>query len=177
MSLLALDKHGNQLIHKPYVFNASYYGFTQGKKHFIEATPSSYLLTGAFSVGSNQGFMLNKINKTTLDTIKSLSYAKSSVYYSLNNLVKITDDKYFLIGAKTVGNSVFPVIFNIDSNLTIIQEIDVATPTNFITYNALLNPATKKILIAGYVTSGTQPNILLHVDTLGTITQSFSPQK
>ncbi len=177
MGLLRLDKNGNEVVKNSFnMFNESYNSTNWGMKNFIEATPSSYFLMGIYFVGNQQGFIITKLNKTTLDTIKNTIYS-DTYSYGINNFIKFNDNKYFLIGNRWTGNTQSSVIFRLDSNLTIQQTIIVPTPPDFGIWNATYNPVNKKILLSGGTASGQYLNTFYYIDTLGQLTQAaFGPK-
>ena len=174
--LIKLDKHGNEIVKKTSnILNMSYPYFLQGMKHFIAATPCSYFLTGDVPGGSSSTVILNKINRITLDTLKSTFYDDGVYSYYLNSFIKMNNNKYFLIGNKFTITHQWPAIFQLDSNLNIINIKTITNcPTDFGCLNAIYNPGTKKILLEGRLPSGQYPNMFIHVDTLGVISNTYS---
>ncbi len=176
MGFLRLDKNGNEVIKNSFnMFNGSFYSFVSGMKNFIEATPSSYFLSGSYFTGNDQNFILAKINRTTLDTIKTFIYTNPG-FHAILGITKLNDNAYLLIG--NTGNSAtgWPIMFRVDSNLTIVQTINIATSNNFFINDAIYNPVNKKILLAGGTGSGQYLSTFMHLDTLGNIKQiAFGP--
>ncbi len=171
MGLLRLDKNGNEVIKNSFnMFNESFYSYVSGMKNFIEATPSSYFLSGGYFVGNQQGFIITKFNKNTLDTIKTKIFS-DNYSYGINCFIKFNNNKYFFIGNKWIGNNGSPVIFHLDSNLNIIQTITVASGNDFTIWDAVYNPVTKRILLSGGTASGQYLSTFMHLDTLGNIKQ------
>ena len=115
--------------------------------------------------------IFTKINKTTLDTIKNTFYYDGIYNYYLNNFIKLNDNKYYLIGGKGNATTQWPVIFHLDSNLTIVNIITLNNPINLTTNNIVLNPISKKLLFGGTITySSNQLNVgFIEADTLGVI--------
>lgn|GEM_PF-3911388 len=171
VGLLMLDKNGNEVIKNSFnMFNKSYNSFTSGMKNFIEATPSSYFLSGSYFVGNDQSFILNKFSRTTLDTLKTVIYSNPG-FHAILGITKLNDNKYFLIGNTGNSTSQWPIMLQVDSNLNILQTINIATSNNFFVSDAIYNPVTKKILLAGCTASGQYLNTFVYIDTLGIISQ------
>lgn len=173
--LLRLDKNGNELVKKSFnMFNNDYSGFLQGMKQFIPATPCSYFLTGGISISNKNAVVLNKINRFTLDTIKTIIYSNPSVSYVMGSFIKFSDNKYFLVGSGGTSTTAWSVLFQMDSNLTINNIVNILTTNLFACVNAIYNPVNKKILMQGWTTQPQYPLTFVEIDTLGVITNSFS---
>lgn len=154
------------------MFNHNYGINFQGMKHFIPATPCSYFLTGASSSSNNRYFaFLNKIRRGTLDTIKTVVYMHNTCNVALTNFIKLSDNKYYLIGNKFSTVKEWPFILSIDSNLTTIDTINTFNPNGFAINNAVYNPITKRLLLAGPTSipglGYNMPVTFMQVDTLG----------
>jgi len=138
---------------------------------------------GGSNTGNNQNFSIAaKINRKTLDTIKT-RFLKDSVYeLYLNSFVKIWDNKYFIIGNTGNSTNQWPGMLELDSNLNVANLKHISNPTGFGVNCALLNPTTKQILLAGptpvtpgpTVNTSNQPLTLMHIDTLGNIINAVS---
>lgn len=170
--LMKIDKQGNEVLKKSFnMFNHQYNGFFQGMKQFIPATKCSYFLTGASYVGSSKQFVfINKLNRSTLDTLKTVIYKDILFNLSLSSFIKLSDNKYYLVGNKFDNVNQHPFILVLDSNLNITNTIDIYNPNNFGVTNAILNPSTKQLLLVGLTaihSGNNQPITLMHVDTLG----------
>ena len=89
VGLIHIDKFGNEVIKKSFsIPNYEYGGFLQGMKQFIPATTCSYFLTGGTYTGNINPFILNKINRVTLDTIKTVIYS-NNFSYNVSNFIKL----------------------------------------------------------------------------------------
>jgi hypothetical protein len=178
VGFIKLDKHGNELIKTSFsLYNLDHLAFLQGMKNFIPATPSSYFLSGGTytSTSINNWAVITKINRHTLDTIKILLVKDPNYTYATNNIIKLHENKYLLIGNKGNVNSVSPVVLLMDSSLTITNTIIINNvPHGFGCNNAIYNPVNKKILLVGSNSVGQYPNILVHIDTNGVVTHTYS---
>jgi len=171
MGLIKLDNNGNELNKISFnMFNKDYAPFYRGKP-FISASNSSYLITSGFMVGNKQGFIVNKIAKSNLDTLKTLVYSEVNSL-ALSNLIKINNNKYYLVGNAFLGNNQWPVIFHLDSNINIIQKFTVATFNNFGPSSVVFNPISKNLFAHGVIAEVGLPNTLCYIDTLGVVTQT-----
>ena len=172
---LKINKYGNFLINKTYnIYNVSYLAYLNGLKHVISATPNSFISTCVTYTNTNTTIVFTKINKTSLDTIKNSFYYDGIYNYYLNNFIKLNDNKYYLIGGKGNTTTEWPVIFHLDSNLTIVNIITLNNPINLSCTNAVLNPITKKLLFSGSITyNSNKYNIgFIEADTLGVISNT-----
>ena len=124
-----INKHGNLLVNKTYnIYNIDYLAYSNGLKQFIAATKTSFLASCVTYTSSMTTVIFTKINKTTLDTIKNCFYYDGIYNYYLNNFIKLNDNKYYLIGGKGNTTTEWPVIFHLDSNLTIVNIITLNNP-------------------------------------------------
>ncbi len=171
-----LDKNGNLLQNKNHnINNLDYAAYLTGYRQFILATKCSYFATANLYGTSSGTIILNKVNKTTLDTMFTKYYDDGLYRYSLNNFIKFNENKYYLIGGKGNTMAQWPVIFHLDSNLNIINIITINTSLNFNCNNAVYNPINKKILLGGYkINTSNQVDLdFVEIDTLGTITNTM----
>ncbi len=171
-----LDKNGNLVLNKNHnINNLDYAAYLNGYRQFIPATKSSYFATANLYGTTSATIILNKVNRTTLDTIFTKYYDDGLNFYSLNNFIKFNDNKYYLIGTKGNTSGQWPVIFHLDSNLNILSTITVSTALNFNCNNATYNTTSKKILLGGYKNNTTNQVDLdfVEIDTLGNITNTL----
>lgn len=175
LGTLKISKQGGLLINKTFnIYNIDYAAYLDGLKQFIPATKSSFIGAGVTYTATNSTIVFSKINKTTLDTIKNTFYYDGIYSYYLNNFIKLNDNKYYLIGGKGNATSQWPVIFHLDSNLTIVNIITVNNPINLSCNNAVLHPITKKLLFSGTIPyNSNKYNIgFIEADTLGVISNT-----
>lgn len=174
IALLKINKTGTQLLKKvSNIQNLTYLAYLNGLKQFIAATPSSFLATGGTYTGSTTTMIFTKLNRTTLDTIRNTFYDDGINNYYLNTFIKFNDNKYYLIGGKGAGTTQWPVIFHLDSNLTIVNIITLNNPINLTTTNAVLNPLTKKLVLGGTISTNNNQTVgFIEADTLGTISNT-----
>ncbi len=174
--LLKLDKNGNELLKKKYnMFNYGYGAYLNGMNHFVPATKSSFFLTVAITPSNTNKccfVLLNKVNRTTLDTIKSIIHGPdTSIWSNLTNYVKLNESKYLLVGAGGNSKRFWPAIVELDSNLNLNKKVKIGSPLSFIPNNAIQNPITKQLLMLGQVITSTMTGIrplgILHTDTTG----------
>lgn len=169
LGLIRLDKNGNAIINKSFqMFSGECSSSNWAMQNFVEATPSSYLLLSGYSTGNNQGFLVTKLKRNTLDTLKTIIHI-DAYSYGINTIIKFSDNKYFLVGNRWIGNTTSCFIFNLDSNLTILDTIFPPTPSDFGLFNATYNPVYKKILLAGGTATHPYLNTFIYIDTLGAI--------
>jgi len=171
-----IDKNGLLIVNKNHnINNYDYSAFLNGYRQFIPATKSSYFGSSLTTGVGTTTVILNKISKSTLDTLYTKYYNDPLNYYSLNNFIKFNDNKYLLIGNKNNGTTSFPIIFHLDSNLNIINTITINTALNFFCNNAAYNPVNKRILFGGYKnnTSNQVDLDFVETDTLGNITNTL----
>ncbi|MDO8999089.1 MAG: T9SS type A sorting domain-containing protein [Bacteroidota bacterium] len=154
--------------------NYDYYSYLNGLKQFIPATNCSYIGASVTYTSSLTTILLTKINKVTLDTIKTSFYYDGVYGYYMNNLIKFNDNKYYLIGNKSHTSGQWPCVFQLDSNLNIISTFTISNSINLTTTNVVLNPISKKLVFGGTVLySSTQQNVgFIESDTLGTVSTS-----
>ena len=171
-----IDKNGILLQNKNHNINNLDYGaFLNGFKQFIPATKSSYFCVATNAASIN--VTLNKLSRSTLDTLFTKNYTDQNYNYYLNNYLKFNDNKYYLIGNQSdaIGNQK-PVIFHLDSNLNILNIIAVNTGSlSFSINNAVYNPINKKIIFGGYKNISNDQVDLFFVesDTLGVVSNSI----
>lgn len=174
--LMRLDKNGSEVIKKSFnLFNYQFAVYLAGMKHFINATKNSYFLFGGSSTADNKNISIAaKINRATLDTIKT-KLIKDSVYeLYINSFVKLNDNKYFLFGNAGDLQNQWPSMLKLDSNLSVLHTNHLSNPNGFGINSAILNPVSKNILLAGYSPGppnnvNNQPITLMHIDTLGNL--------
>ncbi len=175
LGILKINKQGNLLVNKTFnINNVNYLAYINGLKQFIPATNNSFLAVSGTYTNTNTTIIFTKINKTTLDTIKNTFYYDGTYNYYVNNFIKLNDNKYYLIGGKGNTTTEWPVIFHLDSNLTIINIITLNNPINLSCTNAVINPITKKLLFSGTITYNTNKiNVgFIEADTLGVISNT-----
>jgi hypothetical protein len=175
LNMFRLNKFGNLMQNKIINQNKDYLGFFNGFKSIIKISSSSYLTTAGSYTGSTSGIIFTKINATTLDTIKTVYFDDNVNNYYVNNIVKISTNKFYFIGGKGNISIQYPVMFHLDSNLNVINTYTLNNSINASTTNAVLNPLTKKLLLAGTITYGVnQVNIgFIEADTLGVVTNTM----
>src|SRR5690606_38499964 len=166
------DKNGNEITQNSFnYFNQHWLTFIN-RKHFIQVSNTSFLLAGAHQ---NPNVLACKINKATLDTIKTLMYQIPGYNLALFNFIELHPNKYLLIGNKFTSAAGDAFILTIDSNLTVLDQSLINTSGNFSCKSAIINPINKQILIQGiHANSTTQNSIsLMKIDTTGSVL-SFS---
>lgn len=173
--LSKVNKNGlifNQKSLNYFGYDYNYYGLC-GNKYFALTTDCSYFLAGGILVNNSVGFAINKVNRSTLDTIKSVLHLPS--WYSniyMCSWVKLSNTKYMLIGNNTDQINQWPTMVVVDSNLTLLQKRNIINPTGFGTCNAIRNPITKQILVIGSTPQAfgwDQPITFMHIDSLGNV--------
>lgn len=171
LNILRIKPDGTEKAQNTFnLFNLSY-GFNPTViKTYIDISKSSFFCTGPVSTGTTQGVIINKINKTTLDTIKNLIYGDNYEHY-MHSFVKLSSNRFFLIGTRwsNITNVENPLIFELDSNLSLIKSFTVATPHNFNVSNAILDPVDNKIVLQGLAPVDQYPQTFFKIDTLGNL--------
>lgn len=154
--------------------NYDYYSYLNGLKQFIPATNCSYLGTSVTYTTSLTTVLFTKINKVTLDTIKTAAYYDGVYGYYMNNLIKFNDNKYYLIGNKSQGSTQWPCVFQLDSNLNIVTTFTIANSFNMGCTGATYDPVNKKLILCGRKlnTSNHPNNVIIICDTLGTVSNT-----
>lgn len=179
LCIIKIDKHGNEQIKKTYNLLNSDHGLIGGGgfKHFIPATKSSYFITGGTYTNSGTKLIafVEKINRSTLDTTKTAFFIDPGYNLAFTSIIKMNENKYFLFGNKGNSTISWPVMYQVDSNLNMINNITLVNPNplNVTHANALYNPATNKILVQGLNLTGQYPLYFLDLDTLGSITNTY----
>jgi hypothetical protein len=170
-----ISKTGNLNLKKILSYpNFDYYLYFNGLKQFIPATNCSYFAASVTYTSNPTTILLTKINKVTLDTIKTSFYYDGIYGYYMNNLIKFNDNKYYLIGNKSSPSGKWPCVFHLDSNLNVVATFTVNNSINLSTTNAVLNPISKKLLFGGTILySSSQQNVgFIETDTLGSVSNS-----
>ncbi len=176
LNLFRLDKFGNKVQNKVHNLGVDYLMYFNGFKNIIKLSNSSYLTTTATYTGTTTTTLIfTKINAVTLDTIKTRFFCDNVNNYYVNNIIKISANKFYYIGGRGNNSYQSPVIFSLDSNLNIINSFTLSNIMNLTTTNAVLHPITKKLLMAGTITYGVnQVNVgFIEADTLGTVTNTM----
>lgn len=173
-----VNKLGNLTIVKNYtVRNQDFGAYLDGLKQFIPISSTSYLATGANSGANSTNLLFCKINRQTLDTVFTKLFNDNVNNYYLNSFIKISSNKYFLIGgmANSVTQQGSSVILHIDTNLNIVNTLTLNSNSQFYTNNAVLHPTTKKLLIGGTIVyNPNNTNVsFIEADTFGVVTNSM----
>ncbi|MBA2614037.1 MAG: T9SS type A sorting domain-containing protein [Bacteroidetes bacterium] len=158
--------------------NYDYYSYLNGLKQFIPATNCSYFGASVTYTSSFNTLLFTKINKVTLDTIKTSFYYDGIYSYYMNNLIKFNANKYYLIGNKSNSSSQWPCVFQLDSNLNIVTTFTISNPFNMGCSAATYDLVNKKLILCGrrYNSSNHPNNVIMICDTLGAVsTASLYP--
>lgn len=170
--LFKLDRYGN-LLQKNIInyFNLGYYRPGTSYNNIINISNSSLMAVGTTFINSHYVVVFSKINKNTIDTIKTCLFSDSINFYGIGNLLQVHPNKYLAIGNKANISSglQWPVIFELDSNINITSVVQCNNPNNFVTFFANYF-SNKKIIIAGSTQIATiNYPFIAEIDTLGNI--------
>lgn len=172
MSLLKTDEFGNELLKKTHDFGFDYLAYLNGLRQFTSASKSSILVTAITYTNSQSTISINKISKQTFDTIKNLNYYDGLFSYYAPNIIKIHNNKFFLIGNKFDAINYWPFIFELDSNLVIKNNITCVNTQSLSTKIAFYDPINKKLVLGGGIGINMISFISI-VDTLGNFVNTF----
>lgn len=137
-------------------------------RQFIPATSCSFFAAAITYTSTNATILLTKINRNTLDTIRTNTYYDGIYSYSMNSLLKFHDNKYFLVGNKFNSSGQWPCVFHLDSNLNIVSSFTLSNPNNYTTIGAFYDTMNYKIVLTNRKLNsfnGTNVTLLL-CDTL-----------
>lgn len=154
--------------------NYDYYSYLNGLKQFIPATNSSYFGASLTYTSTEATILLTKINRITLDTIKTASYYDGIYSYYLNSLIKFSNNKYYLIGSRFNASINVPCVFHLDSNLNIVSTFTISNPLNMNCTAATFDQVNKKLILCGRkLNPSNHPNnVIIICDTLGTVSNT-----
>jgi hypothetical protein len=127
------DKLGNLLFQKKYLENtvAGYYTPVRSKMSVVVNEGSFITIGASISTYSTWGIMATRINVQTLDTIWVRYFSVPNFDLPVNNIVKITENRYWLITNKfDNSNTAYltrPAIYEIDTlgNISFNKELSV----------------------------------------------------
>jgi hypothetical protein len=174
LGLHKVDKYGNLLVKKI----TNYFGFDYLRpgnsfNNFIHSSKTSLISVAATYSGTISAVIFTKISKQNLDTIKT-SLLSDGFFYNIGNLIKIRDNKFFAIGNKGNTTSQWPVIFELDSNLTISNTINSLNTNSVATFFADYDKTNKNFILGGSVTIGMNfYSFISKMDTLGSFISTF----
>ncbi len=177
LNMFRLNKSGAMVQNKVVNLGIDYLAFFDGFKSVVKISNKSYLTTAGSYSSATSTIIFTKINANTLDTIKTAFLCDNVNNYYINNIIKISTNKFYFIGGmgnQSTQNS-NSVMFHLDSNLNIVNTYTLNSNPLFHTTNAVLHPVTKKLLLAGTITYGVnQVNIgLVEADTFGVVTNTM----
>lgn len=171
LNVLRVKSNGSEKAQKTFnLFNLSY-GFNPSViKTYVDVSQSSFFCTGPVTTGTTQGVMINKINKTTLDTMKNYKYGDNFEHY-MHSFVMLDDNRFYLIGNRWNNSTEvsFPLVFQLDSNLNLTKSFTVATPHNFNVFNAILDPVDNNLVLQGQAPVDQYPQTFFKMDSLGNL--------
>ncbi len=174
--LVETDKNGNVIKIKPFtVLNQDYLFNMQGGRQFSAEFQPDYLVVGGVIVNGQYAVAIHRLDKQTLDTVQSVLFGEDQFSYNLSSISKVSDNRYYLSGAKGNFTISWPFVLVIDSNLNIINTIQVNAPTYF-SRSALFDQQSRKLIFSGtnYSTNATVHRAsLIAVDSLGAITNTY----
>ncbi len=180
-NLLQLDKNGNLGLNKTFNrFNKSYTNDYYLRKSLIPATASTYLMCDEIRnlYLKYEGIIISKINRQTLDTIKTNVVVKGNSQHGffVKSFIKLNENKYVLLGnrGKLHATSLFMAV--LDSNLQVKDSFFVHNTVDLLLDDAVYNPSSKQFLLLGRIAKlppnlpSTSTNItLMRLDTLGNV--------
>ena len=170
--LFKLDKYGNLLSKKLINYNnLPYLRPSTSYNNIVKISNSSLMMVATTIVNSKWAMIFSKLNAHTADTVKTLLFCDSVNFYGVGNLMQIHPNKYFAIGNKEPQpyTQRWPVVIELDSNLTIVNTTNCNNPNNFITFFANYF-SNQKIIIGGTVQlSNILYPFIAEIDTLGVI--------
>jgi hypothetical protein len=172
MSLLKIDKLGNEILKKTHNLGFDYLYYYNGLRQFTSISKTSIFSTAVTYTNSQATIIINKISKQTLDTIKSFNYYDGLYSYYAPNIIQINNNKFFLIGNKFNSTNYWPFIFEMDSNLVIKSSITCVNTQSLSTKIALYDNINKKLVLGGGIASSLLSFISI-VDTLGAFSNTY----
>lgn len=173
MGILKIDKYGSLVIKKNYDLGNNYLYYNNGFRYFLNANKSSLFVTSGAYIGSQLNACLTKINKQTLDTIRTSYYGDAFFHYYLSSSIKINPNKYLFIGTKYDTNNLWPFILETDSNMIANNTITCINTHSFQPISSLINPIDKKIIMSGNKNEGLNfYGFIAKYDTLGNFIDS-----
>lgn len=173
IGLFRIDKFGSLIQKKNHDLGYYYLYYNNGFRYFIDATQTSLFITSGAYISGQHNLCFTKINKYTLDTIKTSYFNDGLYYYYLNSTLKITDNKFLLVGAKSNSISIWPTIVEMDSSLLIKNIITCSSNHSLQPVSALINPIDKKLIMAGTKYEGLNAyGFIAKYDTLGNFIDS-----
>ena len=173
MGIFKIDKYGGLVIKKNYDLGNNYLYYNNGFRYFLNANKSSLFVTSGAYIGSQLNACLTKINKQTLDTIRTSYYGDAFFHYYLSSSIKINPNKYLFIGTKYDTNNLWPFILETDSNMIANNTITCNNTHSLQPVSALLHPSDKKIIMSGTKYEGLNfYGFIAKYDTLGNFIDS-----
>lgn len=173
LALFKIDKLGNLI--KSKIFNYFGLGYLRpgsSFNNFISSSKTSLMAVAGTYSSTTSVVIFSKIDKQTLDTIKTVLYSDGIYDYNIGNLIRMNANKIFAIGNKTNSSTsqYWPVIFELDSNLIIKNTITCTNTNSVATYFGIYDDVNKKLVLGGSVTIGMNfYSCVSLADTLGNI--------
>lgn len=174
LGLFKIDKYGNFLIKKTInYFNLDYLRPGTSFNTFINSSKTSLMSVAGTYSGTLSTIIFTKINKLTLDTLKTNLYNDATYQYNIGNLIKMNPNKFYAIGNKFTASLYWPVIFELDSNLIIKNTITCSNTNSLTAFFGMYDSFNKKLIMGGAQFIGPNGNGFIAIsDTLGNITNT-----
>lgn len=172
MSLLKIDKFGNEILKKTHDFGFDYLTYFNGLRQFTSISNTSIFSTAVTYTNSQSTVVVNKLSKQTLDTIKNLNYYDGLYSYYAPNIVKIHSNKFFLIGNKFDAVNYWPFIFEMDSNLVVKNSVTCINTQSLSTKIGFYDNVNKNLVLGGGIGINLLSFIAI-VDTLGNFSNTY----
>jgi hypothetical protein len=180
IGLMKLSNKGILLNERSFnMFSNSFY-FELGRNHFIKASNSSYLLSGAAISANNDVLYSGKIGRYSLDTVFCRVHPPSwYVGMAMNAFYKLSPNKFIFTGSNCQNNFCGATIWHVDSNQSITYKKNIINPNGFAPHYSDINSYNNNILITGAEPPpspwyGMTPNTLFQFDQFGNAINAMS---
>ena len=171
------NKLGNLLLQKEHFGNDArgYYPFLKNKMYASINAYSFLIYSFYFKADNSAAFFIAKINAQTLDTVWVKYYEDPMYDLRMNNMVKLNDNCFWLIGNKGDYNNASypprPVIYQTDTMGNISYKKDIIGLINYGQSTVCYDSTLKQLYLAGlnYTIPQSQESYVACVDTTGSV--------